>query len=82
MKARTRRTRQTRRTRKQKRTLKRTRRQHKKRTYKQRGGAYMGFNPVKEEEQYTTVLDRELSDTPMLMRTKDYLAAEQSAELQ
>jgi hypothetical protein len=44
---------------------------------KQRGGTYMGFDPVKQG-QYTTVLDRELSDTPMLMPTEEYLAEKES----
>ena len=66
------------RTRKNKKARK-TSKARKTRIRKQRGGgeAYMGFDPVKQG-QYTTVLDRELSDTPMLMPTEEYLAEKES----
>lgn len=63
------------RTRKNKKVRKsrKVRKVRKTRVRKQRGGSYLGFDPKSAPGGYTTVLDPEMSDTPMLMKTEEYI---------
>ena len=53
--------------------VRKSRKIRKTRVRKQRGGSYLGFDPKSAPGGYTTVLDREMSDTPMLMKTEEYI---------